>query len=50
MKFQLIKLNMLWDDGVTVEDTQYSAVYDQSALELTIRNWSDYGTPHFFKL
>lgn len=42
--------NMLWDDGVTVEDTQYSAVYDQSALELTIRNWSDYGTPHFFKL
>lgn len=42
--------NMLWDDGVTVEDTQYSAVYDQSALELTIRNWSDYATPHFFKL
>ncbi|MDO5442117.1 MAG: C45 family peptidase [Bacteroidia bacterium] len=42
--------DLLWDDGVTVEDTQYSAVYDQSSIELIIRNWSDYGTSHFFKL
>ena len=42
--------NLLWDDGVTVEDTQYSCVYDQSALELMIRNWSDYSTTHRFKL
>ena len=42
--------NLLWDDGVTVEDTQYSCVYDQSALELMIRNWSDYSTTYRFKL
>lgn len=42
--------DLLWDDGVTVEDTQYSAVYDQKAIELFIRNWNDYGTTHKFTL
>ncbi len=42
--------DLLWDDGVTVEDTQYSAVYDQSTKELVIRDWSDYDTSHHFKL
>ena len=42
--------DLLWDDGVTVEDTQYSAVYDQSTKELFIRDWSDYDTTHHFKL
>ena len=39
--------DFVWDDG-TVEDTQYSNVYDQSALTLDLRNWNDYGsTVHF---
>lgn len=42
--------DLLWDDGVTVEDTQYSAVYDQSTKELVLRDWSDYDTSHHFKL
>ncbi len=42
--------NLLWDDGVTVEDTQYSAVYDQTSKELYLRDWSDYGTTHHFQL
>lgn len=42
--------DLLWDDGVTVEDTQYSAVYDQSSKELFIRDWSDYDSTHHFKL
>ena len=27
-----------------VEDTQYSNVYDQTALTLRLRNWNDYDT------
>jgi len=42
--------NLLWDDGVTVEDTQYSNVYDQSAITLALRPWNDYGTTYNFKL
>lgn len=42
--------DLLWDDGVTVEDTQYSAVYDQTTKELFLRDWSDYDTTHYFKL
>ena len=41
--------DLLWETG-TVEDTQYSNVYDQSALTLRLRNWNDYTTTHFFSL
>ena len=33
-----------------VEDTQYSNVYDQQNLTLSLRNWNDYGTTHTFSL
>lgn len=38
-----------WGNG-TIEDTQYSCVYDQSGLSLSLRNWNDYGTTWDFKL
>ena len=39
--------DLVWENG-TVEDTQYSNVYDQSAGTLALRNWNDYGnTVHF---
>ena len=41
--------DLVWDTG-TVEDTQYSNVYDQSALTLDLRNWNDYETAHHFSL
>ena len=36
--------------GDLVEDTQYSNVYDQQNLTLSLRNWNDYGTTHRFEL
>ena len=41
--------DLVWENG-TVEDTQYSNVYDQSALTLRLRNWNDYDTTHQFAL
>lgn len=41
--------NLVWDNGL-VEDTQYSNVYDQSALTLDLRNWNDYGHSVHFEL
>ena len=41
--------DFVWDNG-TVEDTQYSNVYDQQAVTLALRHWSDYGTTHRFSL
>ena len=38
-----------WGNG-TIEDTQYTCVYDQSGLSLSLRNWNDYGTTWNFKL
>ena len=39
--------DLVWDNG-TVEDTQYSNVYDQTSLTLDLRNWNAYGeTKHF---
>ena len=39
--------DLYWEDG-TIEDTQFSNVYDQSAITLDLRNWNDYGnTVHF---
>ena len=32
------------------EDTQYSCVYDQQNLVLSLRNWNDYDTTHTFSL
>ena len=41
--------DLVWDNG-TVEDTQYSNVYDQSNITLALRNWNDYGTTVRFGL
>ena len=36
--------------GGQVEDTQYSNVYDQNKLTLSLRNWNDYTATHVFEL
>ena len=41
--------DLVWENG-TVEDTQYSNVYDQSALTLSLRNWNTYETTNTFQL
>ncbi|MBO4635459.1 MAG: linear amide C-N hydrolase [Bacteroidales bacterium] len=41
--------DLVWDNGM-VEDTQYSNVYDQSAITLHLRNWNTYETTHTFHL
>ncbi len=41
--------DLLWEDG-TVEDTQYSNVYDQKNITLSLRNWNTYETTNFFTL
>ena len=41
--------DLVWDNG-TVEDTQYSNVYDQKDIALYLRNWNDYDTTHSFGL
>ena len=41
--------DLVWENG-TVEDTQYSNVYDQKNITLYLRNWNDYGTTHRFGL
>ena len=38
--------DLVWETG-TVEDTQYTCVYDQSEITLNLCNWNDYG--NFFK-
>ena len=41
--------DLVWDNG-KVEDTQYSAVYDQQNLTLALRPWNDYDTSFNFIL
>ena len=41
--------DLVWDNGM-VEDTQYSNVYDQTALTLDLRNWNDYDKTVRFNL
>ena len=41
--------DLVWENG-TVEDTQYSNVYDQSAITLALRNWNDYDKTVRFSL
>ena len=41
--------DLVWENG-TVEDTQFSNVYDQSNITLALRNWNDYGTTVRFGL
>ncbi len=41
--------DLVWENG-TVEDTQYSNVYDQKAITLDLRNWNDYDTTYHFGL
>ena len=41
--------DLVWENG-TVEDTQFSNVYDQSNITLALRNWNDYGATGRFGL
>ena len=41
--------DLKWENG-TVEDTQYTCVYDQSEITLNLCNWNDYGTFYKFGL
>ena len=41
--------DLLWDNGM-VEDTQFSNVYDQKKLTLSLRNWNDYDRTETFSL
>jgi len=41
--------DLVWEDG-TVEDTQYSNVYDQESKTLYLRSWYDYETTRVFSL
>ena len=41
--------DLVWENG-TVEDTQFSNVYDQENITLSLRNWNDYGTTCRFNL
>ncbi|MBO4585834.1 MAG: linear amide C-N hydrolase [Bacteroidales bacterium] len=41
--------DLVWDNGM-VEDTQYSNVYDQSNITLSLRPWNDYDTTYSFQL
>ena len=41
--------DLLWENG-TVEDTQFSNVYDQKDIVLNLRNWNDFETTHRFEL
>ncbi|MBQ0054041.1 MAG: hypothetical protein KBS89_06285, partial [Bacteroidales bacterium] len=47
--YQVFWKDLLCDDGF-LEDTQYSNVYDQSALKLYLRNWNDYPHTYIFSL
>ena len=42
-------VDLLWPDG-TIEDTQYSNIYDQQELVLHLRNWNEYDTTRDFAL
>lgn len=41
--------DLKWEDG-TVEDTQYTALYDQTKRTLKLRSWADYENTIDFKL
>ena len=41
--------DLVWENG-TVEDTQYSNVYDQQNITLDLRNLNDYETTVHFAL
>lgn len=47
--YQVFWKDLLCDDGF-LEDTQYSNVYDQSALKLYLRNWNNYPHTYIFSL
>ena len=41
--------DFVWENG-TVEDTQFSNVYDQKNIVLHLRNWNDFDITHHFGL
>ena len=42
--------DLAWENGLTVEDTQYTCVYDQKNITLDLRNWNDYDKVLSFSL
>ena len=50
LKFKRFKARLEKRPDREHEDTQYSAVYDQGRIALTLRNWNDYDTAHTFTL
>jgi hypothetical protein len=43
-------VDLQWEGSTTVEDTQWSNVYDQSTDTLSLRNWNDYEKIYTFLL
>lgn len=41
--------DLVWENG-TVEDTQFSNVYNQSEMTLALRNWNEYEKTYHFSL
>lgn len=41
--------DLVWENGM-VEDTQYSNVYDQKDITLSLRNWNEYDKTYSFSL
>lgn len=50
MVFDGLSPNLEMQPEQELEDTQYSLVYDQGRIALTLRNWNDYDTAHRFSL
>jgi hypothetical protein len=43
-------VDLQWEGSTTVEDTQWSNVYDQSTGTLSLRNWNEYDKTYTFTL
>lgn len=43
-------VDLQWEGSTTVEDTQWSNVYDQATGILNLRNWNEYDKTYTFSL
>lgn len=50
LQFKGLKAHLVEQPDKEFEDTQYSLVYDQSRITLSLRNWNDYDTAYNFSL
>jgi hypothetical protein len=50
LHFKGLKAHLVEQPDKEFEDTQYSLVYDQSRITLSLRNWNDYDTAYDFSL